>query len=186
MAPRTASAPAPASVVGPPLVTSPEDKREYRRVVLPNGLVALLVHDPDMTAAAGPGGPDGVDGAHQGQADDGSDMMEEDEEEEGDEEEGDEEGEEEEEDEEMDAEHETGHDAAPSKKAAIALAVSVGGFSDPEQAQGLSHFLEVRPGKVPLSTRQIWPLALLTPLRLHSHTAHGVHGQRGVPGRERV
>ena len=181
MPPRSAvraAAPAPASVVGPPLVTSPEDKREYRRVVLPNGLVALLVHDPDMTAAAGPGAPGGVDGAHQGEADDGSDMMEEDEEDEDEEDEG-EEGDEE--DEEMDAEQEGGHDAAPSKKAAIALAVSVGGFSDPEQAQGLSHFLEARPGEVPLRTCLIWP-RLLTPMCLASRTAHGVHGQRGFSG----
>jgi hypothetical protein len=32
------------------LLTSPEEKRSYRRVQLPNGLVALLVHDPFMAA----------------------------------------------------------------------------------------------------------------------------------------
>jgi hypothetical protein len=35
------------------LLTSPEDKRLYRRLELPNGLVAILVHDPHM-AAHGP------------------------------------------------------------------------------------------------------------------------------------
>ena len=183
-----AAAPAPASLVGPPLLTSPEDKRQYRRVVLPNSLVALLVHDPDMTAAAGPGAPG--DGAPQGEAGPGNDMMDEDEDEEG-EEEGDE-GDEAEDDDEMEsadgeAQGDAGHDAAPSKKAAIALAVSVGGFSDPEQAQGLSHFLEVRR----LAPRERCPCDLGPPADppaplLATRPAHGVHGQRGVPGRERV
>ena len=140
MAPRAAApAPAAAVMVGPPLVTSPEDKRQYRRVVLSNQLVAVLVHDPEMVSATPCTAPDAamsVDGDEDGD--------EEEEEEECDEEE------EEEDDEEMVAAEEEGeggdsaHDAAPSKKAAIALAVSVGSFSDPDPAQGLSHFLEVR------------------------------------------
>ena len=40
-----------ATVVPPGgMLTSPEDKRLYRRVELPNGLVAILVHDPFMAA----------------------------------------------------------------------------------------------------------------------------------------
>ena len=39
-------------------------------------------------------------------------------------------------------EGEAGAPAAAEKKAAAALAVSVGSFSDPPEAQGLSHFLE--------------------------------------------
>jgi nardilysin len=54
------------------------------------------------------------------------------------------EAEEEEEAEEEDEEGagEPGALSAPEKKAACALAVSVGSFSDPPEAQGLSHFLE--------------------------------------------
>ena len=34
--------------VGPAVVVSEEDRRLYRHITLPNGLVALLVHDPAM------------------------------------------------------------------------------------------------------------------------------------------
>eukprot|EP01047_Picozoa_sp_COSAG01_P018130 COSAG01_NODE_976_length_12364_cov_109.353200_18_plen_60_part_01 len=30
------------------MIVSPEDKRSYRMVVLDNGLVALLAHDPEI------------------------------------------------------------------------------------------------------------------------------------------
>lgn len=48
---------APAVRVDEPLLVSPEDKRSYRAVVLPNGLRAVLVHDP-FISAANPGGGD--------------------------------------------------------------------------------------------------------------------------------
>ena len=113
------------SVLGPEVHTSPEDKRLYRRVTLGNGLVALLIHDPHMVSQT----------AQDSAMESGSDEEEQ-------------EGEEEEEEEEDEAMSEEGGseggDAAPTKKAAIALSVSVGSFSDPPEAQGLSHFLEVR------------------------------------------
>ena len=50
MAPST-SVPAPTAAAGVASccvpASSPEDKRQYRRVVLGNGLTALLVHDPE-------------------------------------------------------------------------------------------------------------------------------------------
>ena len=128
------------------LLVSPEDKRKYRRVQLQNGLVALLVHDPFMAAHA----PTVCLAAHGAlrfltcTPQDHGDEMEEDEEDEG----GDEEDEQEEEDEAAEEDEEDGgepYGAAPpaaEKKAAASLAISVGSFSDPPAAQGLSHALE--------------------------------------------
>ena len=128
------------------LLTSPEDKRHYRRVQLPNGLVALLVHDPFMAAHAPTVSPAAAFVLRflTRKPQDGGDEMEEDEEE------GDEEEEEEAAEEEEDEEEDEGTGAGPQgagapaaeKKAAAALAVSVGSFSDPPAAQGLSHALE--------------------------------------------
>jgi hypothetical protein len=156
------------AVVGPELVTSPEDKRSYRRITLANGLVAVLIHDPHMLSEASAACD--ADG-------------EEEEEDEEDEEEGEEEDEE---DEEMcDEPPPTTAADAPSKKAAIALSVSVGSFSDPEEAQGLSHFLEARPAAPGAAAgggaTRVPPEP--PPAR---RAAHGVHGFRSVSGRERV
>ena len=121
------------------LLTSPEDKRLYRRLQLPNGLVALLVHDPFMAAAHGT--TVSLAAAFVSRfltrtpQDDGDEMEE-------DEEEDDEAAVEEEEDEGNGAEPRGAGAPAPEKKAAASLAVSVGSFSDPPAAQGLSHALE--------------------------------------------
>lgn len=194
------------------VVKSVEDKKLYRLIELPNGLQALLVHDPDIGAKLldGCDKDKGAEGEGEGEQ---RDKVEEDESEEEDDEESewetvseedevnhlssveigkskqkgkvtrgtavatigkrgirrgrrieeeeeeeedvsDEEGSEEDDDEDDDDEDEdededendgegrrTGN-AGGSKKAAAALCVGVGSFSDPEDAQGLAHFLE--------------------------------------------
>ncbi|KAK9727334.1 hypothetical protein RND81_05G274200 [Saponaria officinalis] len=109
---------------------SPNDRRSYRYLQLHNGLSALLVHDPDIYAE------------HDEQEEDGEDEEEDEDEDEDDDEDGDDDEDDEEED---DEEDEDAADAAPSpqtKKAAAALCVGMGSFSDPYEAQGLAHFLE--------------------------------------------
>ncbi|KAI4348123.1 hypothetical protein L6164_008882 [Bauhinia variegata] len=120
------------------VVKSPNDRRLYRFVELQNGLRALLVHDPEIY----PEGPPKAVGSEDGEV----------EEEEGEEEE--EEGDEDEEEDEDDFEDEDGEvefselegkgksDATQTKKAAAAMCVGIGSFSDPFEAQGLAHFLE--------------------------------------------
>lgn len=50
MPPRTRSqATTPRPII---VLQSPEDRRLYRHITLPNGLVALLISDPDMGAVA--------------------------------------------------------------------------------------------------------------------------------------
>nr|GFD55800.1 insulinase (peptidase family M16) family protein [Tanacetum cinerariifolium] len=56
------------------VIKSPNDRRLYRYIQLPNGLCALLVHDPDIYA----------DGPPQSTADDDDDDDDEDEDESGD------------------------------------------------------------------------------------------------------
>lgn len=118
------------------VVKSPNDRRLYRYIQLPNGLCALLVHDPDIYRDGPPEGakPDGI--------------SEDDADEEDDEEDEDESGEEEDEgedddDDEDDEERESAKSNAPqTKKAAAAMCVGMGSFCDPLDAQGLAHFLE--------------------------------------------
>uniref|UniRef100_A0A0E0KDF5 Peptidase M16 N-terminal domain-containing protein n=1 Tax=Oryza punctata TaxID=4537 RepID=A0A0E0KDF5_ORYPU len=140
------------------LVTkSPSDHRSYRLLRLPNGLCALLVHDPEIY-------PDGYPDPHASKPHKDEDMEEEeeedDDEEDGDEDDGDEEysdeegeddeddeGDEEEEDDEEDGSEpkrrkEKGSSEPLVKKAAAAMCVGMGSFADPPKAQGLAHFLE--------------------------------------------
>ena len=51
------------------ILKSPQDRRLYRRLVLPNGMMVLLIHDPEMAAA--------VEGAeeNEGASEDGSDEV---------------------------------------------------------------------------------------------------------------
>ncbi|XP_041993159.1 nardilysin-like [Salvia splendens] len=113
------------------IVKSPTDRRLYRFIQLPNGLCALLVHDPEIYS----GEPSG-----DGKTED------EDEEEDEDDEEDDEYSEEEEEgsdeDDDEDDETEEVKKGPTQKKAAAAMCVGIGSFSDPYEAQGLAHFLE--------------------------------------------
>ncbi|KAK2386573.1 Insulinase (Peptidase family M16) family protein [Trifolium repens] len=119
------------------VLKSPNDSRLYRLIHLENGLQALLVHDPEIY----PEGPPKTD------------AMDEDEEEEDDDEEDEEDGMDEDDDEEDEDEEEGSEDelegreggkgaANQSKKAAAAMCVGIGSFSDPNEAQGLAHFLE--------------------------------------------
>ncbi|KAG5233552.1 nardilysin [Salix suchowensis] len=130
------------------VIKSPNDKRLYRVIELENGLCALIVHDPEIY-------PDGVpDEARTVEDIENDDGEEEDDDDADDGDDGDddeEEEEEEEEDEEMEGgeedcegEEEKGKGGASSqtKKAAAAMCVAMGSFSDPAEAQGLAHFLE--------------------------------------------
>ncbi|CAA6669259.1 unnamed protein product [Spirodela intermedia] len=125
------------------VVKPPTDKRLYRMLHLANGLCTVLVHDPEIF----PGG--------RREAPQTLSEMEEDDEEEYDET-GDERScsEEEGDDEEMEGD-DTDVDVDgeemkkkkksgvfPTKKAAAAMCVGMGSFSDPHKAQGLAHFLE--------------------------------------------
>ena len=65
------------------LVQSPQDKREYRRLKLDNGLDVLLIHDPEMASAL-EGQDDDVD-EEDGYEEDDDDDGDEDEDEDGDE-----------------------------------------------------------------------------------------------------
>ncbi|KAL4558442.1 hypothetical protein LXL04_036642 [Taraxacum kok-saghyz] len=113
------------------VVKSPNDRRLYRYIQLPNGLCALLVHDPDIYKD---GTPDSAKPEGTSEDDDDEEDDEDDEEESGDE---DDEGEDD------DEEGESAKSNAPqTKKAAAAMCVGMGSFSDPLEAQGLAHFLE--------------------------------------------
>lgn len=117
------------------VVKSPNDRRLYRYIQLPNGLCALLVHDPDIYMDGPPGSaqPDGIS------EDDADEEDDEDDEEESGEEEDDEDGD----DDEGNEGRESAKSNAPqTKKAAAAMCVGMGSFSDPLDAQGLAHFLE--------------------------------------------
>eukprot|EP00958_Prasinococcus_capsulatus_P015793 scaffold1697_cov363-Prasinococcus_capsulatus_cf.AAC.1 len=113
----------------PALVKSQEDKKEYRHITLSNGLVAMLVYDPEITSNSAMdthGGAQDENGEEHSDADDGvhdEDLEEEEEEEE--EEEGTAKGKE-----------------ATKEKASAALCVSFGSFSDPPKMEGLAHYLE--------------------------------------------
>lgn len=58
------------------VVKSPADKREYRYVVLENGLRALLVHDAEMNAVAEDGGEGAFSGSdHESEESTGSKVL---------------------------------------------------------------------------------------------------------------
>ena len=143
--------------VCPELIVSPEDKRSYRMITLDNGLVGLLIHDPEIgemlaqrkkemaeqdhsaeratqqrrpkRQRAGGGFGMGCCASTPASSDEDSQSM------------GDNEGEEREysDDEDTKASDEEG---PKTKSAAAALTVGVGSFADPPHVQGLAHFLE--------------------------------------------
>ncbi|XP_075873898.1 nardilysin [Nelusetta ayraudi] len=117
------------------ITKSPSDPKQYRYIVLDNGLRALLISDYSGPVAS------------EDEDEDGEEEEEEDEdEEEEDSESGDESGDESEEEE----DNEDGDDEDEGKKkrrnaekqSAAALCVGVGSFSDPGDLPGLAHFLE--------------------------------------------
>ncbi|XP_065881361.1 nardilysin-like [Euphorbia lathyris] len=142
------------------VIKSPNDRRLYRVIELDNGLCALLVHDPEIYANDDPktlGNSQDKRGVKEEEEaeddDDGDDGMEDDDDEDDEMEDDDEddEGEEEEDDEEEEEEGEVGgtgkgkgkgKGSSQTKKAAAAMCVAMGSFSDPVEAQGLAHFLE--------------------------------------------
>ncbi|XVE58917.1 hypothetical protein DITRI_Ditri05aG0001400 [Diplodiscus trichospermus] len=115
------------------VIKSPNDRRLYRVIELHNGLVALLVHDPQIYS-------DGLP-QHSHLLHDTEPEAEEDEDDDADDDDDDEEEEEEEEDDTHDEKH-IEEKTAQTKKAAAAMCVGFGSFSDPPEAQGLAHFLE--------------------------------------------
>lgn len=140
--------------IGPTVISSPADHRVYRAITLPNGLRALLIHDPQIVLDGGENVANGAAGHHGELKEDpaymsGSDG---DESESGSEpsgsdsgsEDGSESGSEGSEDEQHVRPHKprSAHPAGGVKKAAAALSVGVGHYSDPDSLQGLSHYLE--------------------------------------------
>eukprot|EP00249_Psilotum_nudum_P016776 c25983_g1_i2 orf=79-3465(+) len=136
-----------AETLGVSVLKSPSDKREYELVHLPNGLCALLVHDPgyssdstkeeDSSSNYDSGDEDQL--SEDGEAEHGEDCA----------------ASEEEGDEENNATAISDDDKTPpegrhfkiasgrtKKLAAAAMCVGVGSFSDPKDGQGMAHFLE--------------------------------------------
>ncbi|TKS86821.1 Nardilysin [Collichthys lucidus] len=118
------------------IIKSPSDPKQYRYIVLDNGLRALLISDYSGLAASE-------------DEDEDSEEEEEEEEEEEDDESGDESDDEEDDDEQgSDGDYEDDDDEGTKKKrnaekqSAAALCVGVGSFSDPSDLPGLAHFLE--------------------------------------------
>lgn len=123
------------------VIKSPADRRSYRILHLPNGLTAVLVHDPEIFLTPGESGADTRTRA----LDSDDDSMEVDGDHDDDEEDEDYTEDEEEEDEAGDgvkSEGRTKKSADITKKAAAAMCVGMGSFSDPVKVQGLAHFLE--------------------------------------------
>ncbi|XP_062015167.1 nardilysin-like [Rosa rugosa] len=125
------------------VLKSPNDRRLYRLIKLENGLTALLVHDPEIGDSQLPMGSEEAEMEEEEEEEEG---MEEDEEDD-DEEDEDSEGEDEEMDEDDEGEDEDGLKKkkggdSQTKKAAAAMCVGIGSFSDPPEAPGLAHFLE--------------------------------------------
>ncbi|MEW5302568.1 MAG: hypothetical protein WDW38_002287 [Sanguina aurantia] len=140
------------------VIKSPADKKEYRWVVLESKLTCLLISDPEMnalpsaaSASNGQGSSANANGkrGRSGDVEENSAELEggdEDEEDEGEDDEGEDDEGEDDEDEEGESGDEDGDgkkgSAGPTKKAAAAMAVGAGSFSDPQDLPGLSHYLE--------------------------------------------
>ncbi|XP_047330594.1 nardilysin-like [Impatiens glandulifera] len=113
------------------VIKSPTDRRLYRYIQLPNGLCALLVHDPEIYSEEN---TERVESAE--------DEDEEDEDEDSDDEEDEGDDDLDEEDENEEEQSCKAKSVYQSKQAAAAMCVGMGSFSDPFDAQGLAHFLE--------------------------------------------
>ncbi|KAB2088930.1 hypothetical protein ES319_A03G032100v1 [Gossypium barbadense] len=124
------------------VIKSANDRRLYRVIQLSNGLVALLVHDPQIYPDGLPQ-PSHLPDKTEPEAEDEDESEDEvgDGDEDEDDEEEDEEEEEDEDEDEADADNEK-EKTAQTKKAAAAMCVGFGSFSDPPEAPGLAHFLE--------------------------------------------
>ncbi|KAL8106522.1 hypothetical protein AgCh_023328 [Apium graveolens] len=110
------------------VIKSPTDRRLYRYIRLSNGLCALLIHDPDIyESIAREGAASALEDEEEDDDDDGDYSEDDDDEDDDDESEDDDKGK---------------QGASQTKKAAAAMCVGMGSFSDPLEAQGLAHFLE--------------------------------------------
>ncbi|XP_054469231.1 nardilysin-like [Anoplopoma fimbria] len=120
------------------IIKSPSDPKQYRYVVLDNGLRALLISDYSGPAASEDEESDGEDEEEE-EGDESGDETE-------DESEDDEEEEDDDDDEGRGSDDEDDDEAKKKKNAekqsAAALCVGVGSFSDPSDLPGLAHFLE--------------------------------------------
>lgn len=126
-------------LIGPALNDSkaPLDKKEYRQILLPNGLRALLVSDvAAMNQIQSEGGmfldddeDDDEEEDEEAEKEDGPKVKKHPKVQDGDDE---------------DDESDDDDDGEPSflRDAAVALSVGVGSFADPPECQGLAHFLE--------------------------------------------
>uniref|UniRef100_A0A8D3DW99 Nardilysin a (N-arginine dibasic convertase) n=1 Tax=Scophthalmus maximus TaxID=52904 RepID=A0A8D3DW99_SCOMX len=129
--------PEPDNVGDSDIIKSPSDPKQYRYIVLENGLRALLISDYNGPAASEDEDSEGED---EGEGED-------------DDEEEDESGDETEDESEEDDDDDKGSDedddnegkkkkGNAEKQSAAALCVGVGSFSDPGDLPGLAHFLE--------------------------------------------
>lgn len=118
---------------------SPFDKKEYRQILLPNGLRVVLISDTvAMTQSYNSGGifmdDDDEDGDDEDDDASGGEKRRDDGEDEDEEKDGDD-------DEEDEDDESEGRDRG-MRNAAAAMVVGVGSMSDPPECQGLAHFLE--------------------------------------------
>ncbi|KAI3367564.1 hypothetical protein L3Q82_026419, partial [Scortum barcoo] len=120
------------------IIKSPSDPKQYRYVVLDNGLRALLISDYSGPAASGDEDSDGEDEEEDDESGD----------ETGDESEEDDDGNDEgsggggDDDDDDDEEEGKKKKGNAEKQSAAALCVGAGSFSDPSDLPGLAHFLE--------------------------------------------
>ena len=105
------------------------DTKLYRQVILPNGLRCVLVEDTKALESKGKYGYDDEDDDES----DGDDMEESETEAADDMSDGEGQGE---------GQGDSSSDSSGTRKAACAMVVGVGSYFDPEEMQGLSHFLE--------------------------------------------
>ncbi|XP_010793726.1 nardilysin [Notothenia coriiceps] len=117
------------------IIKSPSDPKQYRYIVLDNGLRALLISDYSNQAPSEGDDSDEEDEEEEEEDDESGDEMEEEFEEEDDDEEGGSDGEE-------DGDEGKKKKRCSEKQSAAALCVGVGSFSDPNDLPGLAHFLE--------------------------------------------
>lgn len=148
------------------ILKSPNDKRTYKDLILKNGLKVLLIHDPEINITASPAthADDALPPTHHPDVHD--DMLTEDDDDSAMHSDATSSGEEDKDSgsDSVGAHHKhihshhddyhrhtssknkktspEGEGGAPAKKAAAALSVAVGSFSDPENLPGLSHYLE--------------------------------------------
>ncbi|XP_029350419.1 nardilysin-like [Echeneis naucrates] len=123
------------------IVKSPSDPKQYRYIMLENGLRALLISDYSRMAASEDEDLDGEDEEEEEEEDEESgDETEDDSDEDDDDDEGnDNDDDDDDDDDEKEGKKKKGN---AEKQSAAALCVGVGSFSDPSDLPGLAHFLE--------------------------------------------